>query len=116
MRSILIISLMLFSFVASAQSSIQGLWATGDNNTVIEITQVQSHCEGKIKSTDNEDVQKGTLILKDLEKSGDTWEGKIYAPKRESWYDVEITPEANQLIVEVSVGFLSRTLEWSRSK
>jgi uncharacterized protein (DUF2147 family) len=54
------------------------------------------------------------LILKDLKKDGDKSTGKIYAPKRKQWYDVDITAEKNNLKLKVNAGLFSKSLEWKR--
>ena len=54
-------------------------------------------------------------MLKDLKQKDQTWEAKIYAAKRQKWYDAVITPpKGNELEIEISVGFLSKTIEWRK--
>jgi uncharacterized protein (DUF2147 family) len=55
------------------------------------------------------------LILKDLVKSGNAWTGKIFAVKKNEWYDVEITPEKNSLNLKIQIGFLHKNLKWEKS-
>jgi len=54
------------------------------------------------------------LILKDLVKTGNKWSGKIFAVKRNEWYDVEITSKKNMLDLKVHIGFVSKTLTWEK--
>jgi uncharacterized protein (DUF2147 family) len=54
-------------------------------------------------------------MLRDLEKTGDAWKGKIFSLKRKKWFDVRIRPEEDKLNLEISSGFYSRTVHWVRN-
>lgn len=95
---------------------IQGTWNTGQENTNIEILQENDEWIGKIKSSDNEKVVVGKVILKELEKKGNTWSGKLFLLKRQKWVDVDLTPDKTNMDVQVSVGIASRKLQWTKIK
>ncbi|MCA0931371.1 DUF2147 domain-containing protein [Lutimonas saemankumensis] len=97
-----------------SQSDLNGLWNTGKDNTVIEISESNGEIKGKIKSSDNEKAEIGKITLKELIKHGALWRGKIYAAKRKEWYDVEITPKNNLLKLKIDIGFMSKSLEWKK--
>jgi uncharacterized protein (DUF2147 family) len=49
-----------------------------------------------------------------LIKSGNSWTGKIFAVKKNEWYDVEITSKANNLNFKIQVGFVHKNLIWKK--
>lgn len=115
-KKLLSITLLLFISILnlSAQQSLEGLWNTGKNETIIEISLSNEQLIGKIKSSNNEKAEIGKVFLKDLRKEGDKWVGEIYAAKRKEWYSVEIVPQSEKLDLKISSGFFSKTLEWKR--
>ena len=113
MKKLILAIILLFSFSTQAQSSLNGLWDTGENSTNIEVSEKNNQWVGLVKTSDTkEDI--GMLILKDLKKDGDKSTGKIYAPKRKQWYDVDITVKKNNLNLKVNAGLFSKSLEWKR--
>ena len=113
MKKLILSIILLFSFSTQAQSSLNGLWDTGEDNTTIEVSEKNNQWVGLVKNSDTkEDI--GILILKDLKKDGDKSTGKIYAPKRKKWYDVDIIVEKNNLNLKVNAGLFSKSLEWKR--
>ncbi len=114
MKNFILIIFALCSYLMFGQSNLTGTWNTNDENTIIEIVKSKNLIIGKVKSSNNPKAKIGQIILKDLTKNGNTWTGKIYAPKKQEWYDVVITPKNNVLELEISVGFFSKTLEWKK--
>ena len=116
MKHLILIILTLYSYSVFSQSDLFGTWNTNnEDNTTIEISESKSQITGKIKSSDNPQTEIGTIILKDFKKDGNRWKAKLYAPKRGKWYDAIISPKGQILEIEISVGFLSKTLEWKKS-
>jgi hypothetical protein len=115
-RGCLIMLLTFLSFSVKAQTSPEGVWIAEKNNTKIHITQVNGEWLGKVISSDNKDTEIGLVILKDLKKEGSEWKGMIYAVNRKEWYNVVIYPRNELLELEISVGFLSKSLKWQKSK
>lgn len=109
-----IIAISLTSLTSFAQQDIIGKWSFGKKNNVIEIEQHNGIYSGKIITSDNPNAQIGKLIVKEVKQIEGKWEGKVYAPKREEWYDAEFTPKNNILEVKIKVGFFSKTIEWIR--
>lgn len=116
MKYTILIALSFFSYSLFGQANLTGTWDTGEDNTIIVITEIDGKPTGKIKSSDNPKATIGKVILKDVKKKGEIWEGKIYAAKRQEWYDAEITQKGDVLEIEISVGFFSKTLEWKKLK
>ena len=107
--------LLMFSIVyTSAQQSLEGLWKTGKEETLIEISYSNEQLIGKIKSSKNEQAEIGKIILKNLQSEGNKWIGKIYAIKRKEWYSVKIVPQKEKLDLKIGSGLFSKTLEWKR--
>ncbi len=105
--------LLMFSIVyTSAQQSLEGLWKTGKEETLIEISYLNEQLIGKIKSSKNEQAEIGKIILKNLQSEGNKWVGKIYAVKRKEWYSVKIVPQKEKLDLKIGSGLFSKTLEW----
>lgn len=116
MKNLILFVLLCFSFSAFSQSSLKGIWNTGEDNTKIEIYQSNEHWVGKIKSSDNSKAEIGKVILKDLKKNDDKWHGKLYAAKKKEWYDVTIVTESDVIELKINVGFFSKTIEWEKIK
>ena len=106
--------LMFLIVYTSAQQLLEGLWKTGNEETLIEISYSNKQLIGKIKSSNNEQAEIGKIILKDLESEGNKWVGKIYAVKRKEWYSVKIVPQKEKLDLKIGSGLFSKTLEWKR--
>ena len=114
MKNLLVAIIVSLSFSIQAQSTLDGLWDTGEANTKIDVSEKNSLWSGVVKASDSKD-DIGELILKDLKKDGDKWTGKIYAPKRKEWYDVEIIAQEDNLKLKVSAGIFSKSLVWKKS-
>lgn len=115
MKVLTTLFLLMFSIVyTSAQQSLEGLWKTGKEETIIEISYSNEQLIGKIKSSNNEQAEIGKIILKDLHSEGNKWVGKIYAVKRKEWYSVKIVPQKEKLDLKIGSGLFSKTLEWKR--
>lgn len=104
----------IVSLSSFAQQDLTGKWAVGQENTYVEIEQIKGVYSGKIIASDNPKAKIGRLIVKDVKQTKNKWEGKVYAPKRQEWYDAELTPKENVLEIKIKVGFFSRTMEWQR--
>ena len=115
MKYTILIAFSILSHCVFSQSNLTGTWNTGEDNTIIEIIEIDGKPNGKIKSSDNPKAKIGNVILKEVNKNGRIWEGKIYAAKRQEWYDAEITQKGNVLAIEISVGFFSKTVEWKKT-
>lgn len=115
LKSVFLVTMLsLFSITVFSQTDISGKWNTGDQNTIIEIVKQNGVYIGKIISSDNPKVKQGKVILKDVKPKKDSWTGQIYAPRRGEWYDTEISTSGNKMKLEMSVGFFSKTIEWTK--
>ncbi|MEO0723256.1 MAG: hypothetical protein AAFZ63_01860 [Bacteroidota bacterium] len=115
MKFSLLMSCFLLSILSmNAQQSIAGVWNTGNDNTKIEITEVDGVYEGRIFSSDNDKAPIGKRLLKDVQLVDGEWQGKLYAAKREEWMDAVLEATGDELAITVKAGWVSRTVEWSR--
>ena len=114
MKNLIVILILLLAFSIQAQTSLKGTWNTGESNTKIEISNTNGAWIGKLKSSDNKKTEIGKVILKDLKKDSNQWTDKIYVIKRKQWYHVELDLQAKVLELNISVGFLSKTLAWNK--
>ena len=117
MKVLTTLFLLMFSIVyTSVQQSLEGLWKTGKEETIIEISFSNEQLIGKIKFSNNKEVDVGKIILKVLRSEENKWVGKIYAIKRKEWYNVEIISKEEVLELKISSGLISKSLQWKKSK
>lgn len=116
MKKTAVFLMVLFtSFSAYTQSPIEGVWATGKDNTMIEIRGTDDVLEGKIQASDNPKAEVGTRIIKNLREDDGSYKGELYIIKMQRWVHATFSPNGEKLIVTVSAGFRSKTIEWERA-
>lgn len=109
--------LLLLSFGSlQAQSTLAGIWNTGQENSRVEITAVDGGYFGTLISSDNENARIGTQLLKDVKPDGNGWKGTLYAPRRQAWYDATLEVEGDVLEITIGSGLLSKTVTWRREQ
>jgi uncharacterized protein (DUF2147 family) len=139
MRITLLLSLLLFTHLASAQTA-TGRWVTVDDETgkrrsVVEITERGGRLYGRIVQLfrdpgedadpvctkcgidDDRHGKKviGMEIIRGMVRDGDEWgDGTILDPKNGSVYDCKLWLENGQLKVRGYVAFFYRTQTWLR--
>lgn len=115
MKNSVFISIFFFvTITLTAQEMTEGIWLTGEENTMIETYQKDGAWYGKIVSSDNPKAIMGRDILQHFINENDKWKGKLYAAKRDKLLDAEIIPAADKLNIIVSAGFFTKELEWIR--
>ena len=114
MKSIILLSLCLASISLNAQTTLTGIWNTGNENTRVEITEINGTFIGTLVSSDNEDARIGRQLLKDVKADGEGWKGKLYAPRQGEWYDATLTMDGERLLITVGSGFRSKTVKWRK--
>ncbi len=108
------ISLVCLSF--SAFENLSGVWNTGNQNTQVKMEKHNEVFEGRIISTDSDNTKPGALIVKEVKYVKGEWVGKIYAPKRDEWYNAKFRIVDDKLTITITVGFFSKTVEWTEVK
>ena len=111
-----ILVLNVFSLSLFAQTDFTGTWVTGNRGTIVEIEKSEDSYIGKISYSDDSEIKPGTQIMKDVKEKKGKWAGRMYAPKRDEWYDIEIKPLENKLEITVYKGFFSKTITWTKDQ
>jgi len=106
--------ILFFALSMHAQTSIAGIWNLEKDNTKIDITKGNDTYEGKILSSDNANVKPGKVILKDVKSVNGKWQGKLYSPKKNEWFDAVLKVEGKKMQVTVKSGWASKTVEWTK--
>ncbi|NRA48976.1 MAG: DUF2147 domain-containing protein [Phaeodactylibacter sp.] len=114
MKAIITFCLLFSAFAINAQQALTGVWNTGTDGTKIEITKVDGIYTGKLISSDNVKAKIGRTILKEVKRTDGAWKGKLYSPKKDNWYDALLEEKANQLLITIKAGWMSKTVEWQR--
>lgn len=112
--AMLCLLLLILSSDIAAQGELNGKWQTGEDNSVVEVTETNGVAVGKLVSSDNPKAVLGTEILRNVTQSGGQWKGKIWAAKRKKLMDATITPSADILQIKVSAGVVSKNVTWNR--
>lgn len=116
MHKIAVLLIVLFtSLSTSAQSSIEGIWDTGKDQTKIEIKGTDDEILGIIYSSDNAKADLGKLIIKDLKEIKGVYKGKLYVAKKDRWVDATFSSTRETLFITVSAGFRKKTIAWERA-
>lgn len=117
MKNLILIAVFsVFGLSLYSQTDITGVWNTGDQNTLVKIEKVEDVFIGKIVSSDNPSAKIGNTLIKDVILKKGKWTGQMFAPRKGEWYDAEFKAKENILEIEISVGFMSKTLEWTKEE
>lgn len=108
------LGLVLSFFSINAQQNIYGIWNTGQENTEIEIKSENGIYIGKIISSDNSKVKKGTLILKDVKLISGEWKGELYSLKKKEWFDAILQLNERIIVITVKSEWGSKTMKWTK--
>ncbi|MDT0620387.1 hypothetical protein [Croceitalea vernalis] len=114
MKNIATIFFLLFGIITMNAQSLEGLWNTGKENTTVKIKKTGDLFEGLLDSSDNKEAPIGKLLIKDIKKSDDFYEGKIYVVKKKKWYNAKFEPKNNVLIITIYSGWMKKTVEWEK--
>ena len=73
---------------------------------------------GKVLRNDNKPDAVGAVFLRDVKSAGEAgslWKGQVYAAALGEFKDAEISlPTGDTMKIKVKVGFMSRSVTWSR--
>jgi uncharacterized protein (DUF2147 family) len=95
-------------------SPLVGKWQTDQPGNVVEISALEGKYVGKLLKSSSSAVPTGTVILRDVRKSGSAWVGKIFVPKHGRVLDAEITIVGQTMEIKVAAGPSTKTLKWTR--
>jgi len=121
---LLTLIVVLFSVSISAQDKVsdiaksltEGVWLTGTDGSKIATYQKDGQWFGKLVASDNKDAPIGIDVLRNFTLKEGEWQGEVYSVKRDQLADATIEPGNDKLVIEVSIAFFSKTLEWHNEK
>ncbi len=115
MKSILLTLLItLMGFHLEAQEKITGTWKTEKDNTLVKIEKQNDAYIGKVISSDNENIEPGSLIVRSIKPQKGNMKGQIFIHRWDKWYDGTFQVLDNKMKVSVSISFISKTVEWTK--
>ena len=121
MKRVRHIVLALVGCLASATLSaadLAGYWQHEEEPAWIEIRFEDGVGTGTVRRNDTYPDRVGRILLRALEagEEADSWRGQVYAERFEEYKNAEISlPEPDQMQIRVKVGFMSRTITWTRA-
>jgi len=98
---------------AHGQEMTTNTWLTGEQNTRVQTYQKDGKWYGKLVSSDNPQAPIGKDVLMAFVEVEGVWQGKVFAVKRNEILDGVIEPHDHKLLIEVSVGFFSKVVQWN---
>lgn len=101
-------------------ADLAGYWKNDGQPAWIEIVSENDVATGTVRRNDVKPEAVGRILLKDVVEDEDepgSWRGQIYAERLKEYKDAEITlPDADHMSIKVKVGFMSRTVTWTRAE
>ncbi|MDG1653968.1 MAG: DUF2147 domain-containing protein [Luminiphilus sp.] len=114
LKAILPLTLLLISSLCSAEG-ISGIWQHPKDPVWIEVTATAG--QGLAVRNDSDPSSIGFAVLKEVSAGDqkDRWTGQVFVPQLGDYKRVELSlPTADTLKMKVKIGFLRRSLEWTR--
>jgi uncharacterized protein (DUF2147 family) len=119
LRHVLIAAVGCLASSALFAGDLAGYWKNDEQPTWIEIQVESDSAIGTVRRNDNKPEAVGRILLKDVvgdEDKPGSWRGQIYAERFEEYKDARISlPEPDRMEIKVKVGFMSRTVTWTRA-
>lgn len=111
-----LIILLLTSTSLMAQNPILGQWHTGQEQTIIEIIEVEGKIEGRIIESSNAKVPIGRCILTGVYSHPEGVKGKLYSLRKNKWFEASFFPSTNQMEITINAGLAKRAVNWKRKE
>ncbi|MDG1032623.1 MAG: DUF2147 domain-containing protein [Luminiphilus sp.] len=114
LKAFLPLTLLLTSSLCSAEG-ISGIWQHPKDPVWIEVTATAG--QGLAVRNDSDPSSIGFAVLKEVSAGDqkDRWTGQVFVPQLGDYKRVELSlPTADTLKMKVKIGFLRRSLEWTR--
>ena len=114
LKAFLPLTLLLISSLCSAEG-ISGIWQHPKDPVWIEVTATAG--QGLAVRNDSDPSSIGFAVLKEVSAGDqkDRWTGQVFVPQLGDYKRVELSlPTADTLKMQVKIGFLRRSLEWTR--
>lgn len=106
---------LLFVCNASAASDLNGFWQHPKDPVWLEVNEAVG--TGIAVRNDNDPSSVGFAVLKEvvIGPKDEQWSGQVYVPQLGDYKRVIVTlPNANTLKMKVKIGFISRSVEWTK--
>lgn len=104
---------------ADQAADLAGYWKNDDQPAWIEISFENDSGTGTVRRNEKKPEAAGRILLKDLvadENDPGSWRGQVYAERLKEYKDAEISlPDPDTMQIKVKVGFMSRTVSWTRA-
>jgi uncharacterized protein (DUF2147 family) len=113
MKAVIIYFLMIIFSVPASESDIVGIWKIPEENIEVEIKKNGDSYNGVIVKAEKA-AAIGKEILRDLKEKDGKYTGKIYAIRKDRLLDVVITPNGDELNLEIDAGWRTKTIKWTR--
>ena len=116
----LAIRLALFSALVSLTTvarsdTLVGAWLLDDQPVVMAITEDDGVFHGVVTENADNGEAVGRTLLRNVTAVGEGWEGEIFVARLKEFRQANLTLQgADTLAVTVKVGFIKRTVTWSR--
>ena len=114
LKPLVAVALLLFCN-ASAASDLNGFWQHPKDPVWLDVNEALG--TGIAVRNDDDPTSVGFAVLKEVvadPKQGQ-WSGQVYVPQLGDYKRVIVTlPNANTLKMKVKIGFISRSVEWTR--
>ncbi len=100
-------------------ADLAGYWKNDEQPAWIEIRFEDGRGTGTVARNDEHPDRVGRVLLKDVradEEESGSWKGQVYAERLEEYKDAGITlTDPDHMQIKVKVGFMSRTVTWTRA-
>ena len=106
---------LLFVCNASAASDLNGFWQHPKDPVWLEVNEAIG--TGIAVRNDDDPSSVGFAVLKEVVTGPkeEQWSGQVYVPQLGDYKRVIVTlPNANTLKMKVKIGFISRSVEWTK--
>lgn len=119
-RKVLLAAAGYLASSVSLAADLAGYWQNEGQPAWIEVRFENESATGTVRRNDKRPDAVGRILLKDVvsdENNPGSWRGQIYAERLQEYRDAEITlPQPDQMQIKVNVGFMSRTVSWTRAE
>jgi hypothetical protein len=114
LRSVVIVTLAFVCNVCVA-SNLSGFWQHPKDPVWLDVNEALG--TGIAVRNDDDPSSVGFAVLKEVvggPKQGQ-WSGQVYVPQLDAYKPVTMTlPDANTLKMKVKIGFINRSVEWTK--
>jgi len=119
MRNVVLVTLGWLLCSPLYAADLAGVWKNDEMPAWIEIQFENDTGTGTVRRNDEKPEAVGRELLKDVVADGDSadsWRGQIFAARLGEYKDAEISlPQPDKMEVKVKVGFMSKTVIWTRA-